>query len=395
MLTRVGRTSNDLRRKRVDISTAMAKRRKNVLVVGQTPPPVHGQSLMIQELLNGRYEGLALHHVRLNFSRSTEEIGSFQARKLFVLLKTLVDILVARWRSGAEILYFPPAGPKLNPVIRDVFLLNSTRWLFSSTVFHFHAAGLLEIYRHLPWWLKPLFKRAYCNADVAIVPTKSTAAAINTLNAKVVIVVPNGIPDSAQSHLESGRREIDSVPQILFMGILCEGKGMLTLIEACSRLHDAGLRFRVICAGAFQSDAFGRQVEQLVEMRGLREMMHFPGVLSGDEKVKAFRSADVFCLPSHYHAESFGLVLIEAMSFGLPIVTTRWRGIPEVVGESGGAFIVEPKRPDLLADRLEKLLRDAGLRASMGRRNRLWFCEHYTIEKYRAGMEKALQEVGA
>jgi glycosyltransferase involved in cell wall biosynthesis len=111
--------------------------------------------------------------------------------------------------------------------------------------------------------------------------------------------------------------------------------------------------------------------------------------------VKAFRSADVFCLPSHYHAESFGLVLIEAMSFGLPIVTTRWRGIPEVVGESGGAFIVEPKRPDLLADRLEKLLRDAGLRAYMGRRNRLWFCEHYTIEKYRAGMEKALQEVGA
>src|SRR5450759_4880111 len=111
--------------------------RINVLVVGQTPPPVHGQAVMIQELLDGQYAGIALHHVRLNFSRSIDEAGAFQVRKLFVLLKTLTDIFIGRWRSQAQILYYPPAAPMFNSVIRDMCLLICTRWLFKYTVFHF------------------------------------------------------------------------------------------------------------------------------------------------------------------------------------------------------------------------------------------------------------------
>jgi glycosyltransferase involved in cell wall biosynthesis len=103
----------------------------------------------------------------------------------------------------------------------------------------------------------------------------------------------------------------------------------------------------------------------------------------------------VFCFPSHYISESFGVVLIEAMSFGLPIVTTHWRGIPDVVGASGGAFIVEPKQPHLVAEGLQALMRDPELRTFMGRKNREWFCDHYTLAMYRGRMEMVLQSVGA
>jgi glycosyltransferase involved in cell wall biosynthesis len=118
-------------------------------------------------------------------------------------------------------------------------------------------------------------------------------------------------------------------------------------------------------------------------------------MLRGEAKLQAFRDADLFCLPSHYFAESFGVVLIEAMSFGLPIVTTSWRGIPDVVGGSGGAIIVEPRMPHLVAEGLQALIRDSGLREIMGRRNRAWFSNHYTLEKYRARIEKAFEEVGS
>jgi glycosyltransferase involved in cell wall biosynthesis len=206
-------------------------------------------------------------------------------------------------------------------------------------------------------------------------------------------VIPNCIPDQGQDSLVESRRN-GGVPRILFMGVLCEGKGVLTLIEACSLLQKAGLGFRLVCAGAFTSETFKREVMKLIEDRGLAEVINFPGVLTGETKSRAFREADMFCFPSHYYAESFGIVLIEAMSFGLPIVTTRWRGIPDVVGGSGGAFIVEPKRPDLVAAELEKLFRDSELRVVMGRKNREWFCDHYTIEIFRSGIEKVLQEVG-
>jgi glycosyltransferase involved in cell wall biosynthesis len=372
----------------------MAKNVRRVMLVGQTPPPVDGQTVMIQALVNGQYDGVEVYHVRTELSRTTSEVGVFHLRKPIMLLKALADMLIGRWRSRAQILYYLPAGPMLFPVLRDIFLLVSTRWLFRYTVFHFQAAGLPEIYPRLPWWLKPLFNLAYRNADLAIFLTPSGAPAGADLQAKVVSVIPNCIPDMAQDFLVDSRRGNDGVPRILFMGVLCEGKGVITLIEACSLLQKAGLRFRVVCAGAFTSETFKREVMKLLDDRGLNGVISFPGVLTGETKSRAFREADMFCFPSHYYAESFGIVLIEAMSFGLPIVTTRWRGIPDVVGESGGAFIVEPKRPDLVAAELEKLFRDSELRVVMGRRNREWFCDHYTIEIFRSGIERVLQEVG-
>ena len=173
------------------------------------------------------------------------------------------------------------------------------------------------------------------------------------------------------------------------MGILCEGKGLLTLIAACSLLRKAGFSFRVVCAGAHVSEGFKQEMEKLIENDGMTDLFSFPGVLRGEEKIEVFREADLFCFPSHYHAESFGVVLIEAMSFALPMGTARWRCISDVVGGSGGAFVVEPHMPEQIAEKCEELLRDSQLRAAMGKRNREWFCAHYTIDKFRKNMEEA------
>ncbi len=237
----------------------MDRIRKRVLVVGQTPPPVNGQNVMIQQLLDGQYAGTTMHHVRLTFSRSIDEVGSFQFRKLIILLKTLLDIIIGRLHSRAQILYYPPAGPTLNPVLRDIFLLIGTRWMFRHTVFHFHAAGLPEIYPRLPGWLKPLFNLAYRNADLAIFTTEATASAGLALGAKEIIVVPYGIPDSADDHCTNRSNTKNIVPRILFMGLLCEGKGLLTLLEACAQVRGAGLSFHLSCVGGFESKSSAKK----------------------------------------------------------------------------------------------------------------------------------------
>lgn len=363
---------------------------EDVLLVGQTPPPVNGQTTMIEELLKGRYRGIRLHHVRMTFSRNIEEVGNFQLRKILILLSTLVEIIRARMKSRAKILYFPPAGPTLIPVIRDIVVLAGTRWMFQFTVFHFHAAGLTEIYPRLPRLLRPLYNLAYRNPDLAIFTAKSSSVAGAMLGAKSISIVPNGIPDPGADHTLVRRRTKDHIPCILFMGILCEGKGLFTLIEACTILKRNGADFRVVCAGAYGFGTSPQEVNALIETRGLKRYFNFPGILSGEKKRDAFKEADVFCFPSHYFAESSPVVLIEAMSFQLPIVTTNWRGIPDIVGGSGGAFIVEPKKPELIADSLAKLLRDQELRTVMGKKNRLWFAENGTIEKHRERIESAV-----
>src|SRR5215469_11383972 len=127
----------------------------NILVVGQTPPPLHGQAIMIQAFLEGSYGDFCLTHVRMDFSRSIDEVGSFSFRKVRVLFAVMDQMVQARW-NGAEVLYYPPAGPKRNAILRDIVLLCATRWMFRKTVFHFHAAGLYEFYPRLRSWERPL-----------------------------------------------------------------------------------------------------------------------------------------------------------------------------------------------------------------------------------------------
>jgi glycosyltransferase involved in cell wall biosynthesis len=358
--------------------------------LGQTPPPVNGQTVMIQAFLEGEYTEIRLHHVRMKFSRTIDEVGTFQIRKLLLLFGTWADIVAARWKTGAKTLYFPPAGPTLIPVIRDMLLLISIRWMFRKTVFHFHAAGLTEIWPRLPGILKPFFNLAYRNADVAIFTAKSRCTMGLELGANRVAAVPYGIPDNAAGRRLDRRTTDGHIPCILFMGILCEGKGLLTLIEACAELHKAGASFRVVCGGTWDAGTSRDEVRALIASYGMEAVFEFPGVLLGEAKVKAFVDADIFCFPSHYSAESSPVVLTEAMSYQLPIVTTNWRGIPDVVGGSGGAFIVEPKRPDQVAECLEHLLLDSQLRTAMGRMNREWFLDHGTVDVYRRSMEYAV-----
>ncbi len=366
------------------------RKRTDILVVGQTPPPIHGQAVMIREFLNGEYASFTLHHVPWDFSVTIADVGKFQVRKLLHMISTLRSILVARFRNRAEAMYFPPTGPHLFSILRDVFLLLGSRWLFRYTIFHFHAAGLMEIYPRLPWFFKPLFNLAYGKPDLAIVLTNEDGRTLSHLQPGRISVIPYGIRD--QSEAVPAILERGESPRIFFMGVLCEGKGVLTLLDACAVLKKLGVSFRATFAGAFQTPAFREEVEQRISTLDLADVIDFAGVVSGDTKAAQFAAADIFCFPTHYHAESFGVVLIEAMSFGLPIVTTRWRGIPEVVGETGeGAVLVEPRQPELLAQALIPLLEQESLRRSMGAHNRELYLNRYTLDRFRRRME---QEIG-
>ena len=364
---------------------------RNILVVGQTPPPLHGQAIMIQSFLEGSYADFCLTHVRMDFSRSIDEVGSFSFRKIRVLLAVLDEMVRARWH-GAEVLYYPPAGPKRNAILRDIVLLCVTRWMFSKTVFHFHAAGLYEFYPRLTWWERPLFRLAYRRPDLAIFTSASTSEEGALLEARSVAVVPCGIDDEAAPYLASGAKAAEP-PVILFAGVLCEAKGVLVLLEACSLLLRARYDFRLVSIGAFESRKFQREVDDRVEEYDLNNVVRWPGVVSGRAKADVFAACSVFCFPSHYHSESSPIVLLEAMSFAKPIVATRWRGIPEAVGEDGGALLVPPKDPMALADALAEMLEAPELRSEMGARNRERYLQQFTLEHYRSNMEQTLRQV--
>ena len=123
---------------------------------------------MIETLLRGTYRNVGLHHVRMAFSSEMSQVGRASAGKILHLLGLVVRITAARLRTGATVLYYPPAGPRMVPVLRDIFVLVATRWMFDATVFHFHAAGVSELEPRLPGWLRSLYRLAYRRAAIGI-----------------------------------------------------------------------------------------------------------------------------------------------------------------------------------------------------------------------------------
>ena len=126
----------------------------------------------------------------------------------------------------------------------------------------------------------------------------------------------------------------------------------------------------------------------------MKEIVQLTGPLHGDEKWKAYSRADVFCFPTFYSAETFPVVAIEAMMFGLPVVATNWRGLPDIVVDGETGFLVPPKDAQSIAERLERLISDPDLRRTMGAVGRRRYEQNFTVEKFRNSMESALVSVG-
>jgi glycosyltransferase involved in cell wall biosynthesis len=362
-----------------------------VLVVGQTPPPYHGQALMIESLVNAKLDRLRLFHVRLALSGSVQAVGHVQVSKVLHLLAVAARAIQLRFRNGVRILYFSPAGPNLVPVLRDLLLLSLLRPFFPRRIYHFHAAGLSEFLSSRPRWFRYLARAIYGRPDGAIQTSALNPPDGVFFKARRVTVIANGLEDTA---LPAGSpREPLEHTRILFVGMLGETKGVMVLLEAARILARDRRDFTIWLMGEFTSEAFGQAATDYCIEHRLGAVVSFLGPCSGDAKWEYFRRADILCFPSFYESESFGNVAVEAMMFGLPVVATRWRGIPDVVDDGETGLLVPIRDPAALAGALERLLDDPEMRHTLGSNGRRKYVERYTIEKHLERVEEFIHSV--
>lgn len=364
-----------------------------LLIVGQVPPPFGGQAIMIKQLLDSQFSQIELHHVPMQFSKEMGQIGRFTLAKVFELIQVILGILRCRFVESVRILYYPPAGPNRMPILRDLVILTTTRWLFDKTIFHFHAGGVSQAYESIPSILKPFFRKAYFYPDIAIRTSQLAPDDGSLLKAKRNVVVPNGIEDAALPYLTHTKNNEETSINVLYVGLLSESKGLLVLLEACKILAQQQLPFRLHCLGVFQSTAFEEKIRDFLRVNNLAANVTFHGEVSGKQKWAAFSIADIFCFPSHFESETFGLAILEAMSFSLPVIATRWRGIPTLIEDGFSGFLIPIKDSNALAANLERLIRDPILRHELGRHGRETFLRNYSIQKHREKLEEVFRMI--
>ena len=174
-------------------------------------------------------------------------------------------------------------------------------------------------------------------------------------------IIPNGVDLDRFADAEPYEELRDGTLNILFLGRLEERKGLIHLLKAYHRLRKRHVDARLLVVGAGPKL---REYKRYVGLRGIRDV-EFLGRVTDDQKARYFASTDIFCAPATGQ-ESFGIVLLEAMAAGVPIVASDIHGYKQVVQRGVQGLLVEPRNPRALAAALYTLATDADLRHRMG-----------------------------
>jgi glycosyltransferase involved in cell wall biosynthesis len=190
---------------------------------------------------------------------------------------------------------------------------------------------------------------------------------------------------------QAARDAFDAVsvtePNILFLSRVHPKKGPELLIEAMALLRHQGVSARVLLAGP-PEPGYQAMLDRMVRRLGLADRVFFLGVVRGIEKLSLYQASDVLVLPTSQ--ENFGLVLLEAMACGIPVITTRGVDIWEQL-ENGGALIVE-RTAQAIADALQSLLADRNRLEALGSKGRRWVFDYQQSDHVARQYEQMYEE---
>ena len=410
-----------------------------LLLFAHTPPPHHGQSYMVQLMLKGLggdhrarknnptqahpgdVHGIECYHVNTRLSKRLEEIGSFQPIKLLRLVMFCFEAIWCRFRYGIETFYYIPAPGKSSALYRDWMVLFLCRPFFKRIILHWHAAGLGKwLETSVQMRARSLTYQYAGQVDLSIVLSRYNIADAEKLLPKRTRVVSNGIPDpcpefrqrtlprrlarfAAREKLLAGRalsaadmHNTGGDPQTvkaLFLAHCMEEKGLFDAMRAVVLANrtlaeqNSAVRMKLMAAGTFVTSHERAKFDGLMTDPEFSSAVEYLGFVSGEGKERALEECDLFCFPTYYLGENQPVNLIEAMAFGLPIVTTRWRSLSEMFTPDY-LGLVGIKSPEKIAAAMLNLMSN-----ETGEDLRRMFLARFTMEAHLAKLAEALHTI--
>ena len=227
----------------------------------------------------------------------------------------------------------------------------------------FHASYK---HQHLYRFSHPIIKRWYQRLHGAIAVSPAAYRYVNSAFPADYKIIPNGIDmDHFSSKAPPLPQYQDGKTNILFVGRLEKRKGLKYLLEAYGRLKWEIPDIRLLVVGPGNPD---RDSQQILGARALKDVV-FTGRVSHEDLPRYYATADIFCSPAT-GAESFGIVLLEAMAAGKPIVASDIEGYAGIVSHGHQGLLVPRKDSEALANALGLLVRNPELARQLGARGR-------------------------
>lgn len=228
---------------------------------------------------------------------------------------------------------------------------------------HLHGSEMKDFYGGLSWPAKRLVAFQLRQASAVLVLSESWRQFVLAISPRAnVVVLPNYVTLPEVSRIG---RSVRGIVQVLFLGLVGERKGIYDLLPAFRKAASENPELRLVVGGNGEIEKARAMAAEL----GLSDRVEFRGWVSGEDKEKLLSSSDVFVLPSHN--EGLPVSMLEAMSWGLPVIASHVGGIRELVRHQVDGLVIAPKDIEALASCLARLSKAEGLRKGMGASGRL------------------------
>ncbi|MBK9332832.1 MAG: glycosyltransferase family 4 protein [Ignavibacteria bacterium] len=348
----------------------MLKVKKKIIITGSVPPPFHGSSVYIKNLLGSVLKDeFEIHHHNISDHRDLKNLSKLDLTNVKVAVKGISGMRSIVKKIKPDIVYIPVASNFL-PFLRDgLMILTASKYSDANIIIHLHEVNYFRkvFYNGSAEPVKYFIRKSLSKVHTAIVYSNTLKinfeGFVNNITA-----FPNGADFPDAEKYKRIQKERDEKFVISYYANLYESKGILDLLNAAVILQKKNRNFELHIAGDYPDNESitENKAKEIISAGGIEEKVIFHGVVSGKEKEVFLRNTDILVHPTWYPYEGCPLAIIEAFAHGIPVISINDTGaIPEMIDDGVTGLLVEKKSPDKISEAVISLTDNKLLRESI------------------------------
>lgn len=361
---------------------------KNILLFLKLPPPLTGATLMNKFVAESKLlkDNFNIDLIPISYKTKIEDVRIFSFHKIVTIFKLHIRLIAALIKFKPKLIYFQ-ISPLGWAFYRDCTYIVFMKMFRSHIIYHMHGKGVQEYAASSPFRRK-LYKWAFKKSSVICLSESLTTDLSNIINYKPYIV-NNGIP--IVSLASRANNKGNNTIHVLFLSNLIVSKGIFVFLDAIRIFHNKFNGNIIASIVGKETELSREELNSEIEKRSLSQYVNYLGAKYNDEKNEIYQNTDILIYPTYN--DVWGLVILEAMQFSIPVIASREGAIPEIVDDGITGFLVDKHSPEQIAEKLELLLKNADLRERMAKAGREKFLEKYTLDIFEKNIIAVFQDI--
>lgn len=323
---------------------------KKILYFIQLPPPLYGVTVINSFVYNNIIINKELKKdlLEIRFSSNLEELGKMNIQKMLTLLSLNFKLIRKILFFKPDYIYFTVV-PTGFGFYRDLFFISIMKLFRIKIIYHLHGKGIKE--NSNSKFKKKLYEFAFKNSNIIHLSKGLLEKDFNHLSLGKCkkFYLENFVPKSKIIK----NNNIDNCINLLFLANLQASKGLFILLKAMIILSKNNTLFKLTIIGNFRDSETEKISHDIIKKNNLEKFIFFVGAKYDIEKINYFNKADLFIYPTL--KDAFPLVLLEAFSYAIPVISTNEGAIDEIIDNDNNGYIVEKNDVNALVEKISYL----------------------------------------